>query len=158
MNNKVTVKADKNGNVVSVSPNNPEYGWIFVEQTVPQLENGWLKKSVRSARINGLVSDLLQVNYKAGQELPGKIVVLESFTPFNQQEPDRDLKIAGSSGVICRVNDEPIYRTTLYTSNLNSFDELIHHTNTEEIREVMQAQRSMAALQNRSVQQDEAAL
>lgn len=150
MNNKVTVTADKNGNVISVSENNPEYGWVIVKQTVSQLENGWLKKSTRTSRINGKVDDLLEMGFKDGTELPGKIVVLESFQPFNQEEPDRDLKIAGDTGVICRVDDQPIYRKSVYTSNLNAFDELITHNNNDEIREVLQAQKAMSAFKNRT--------
>lgn len=148
MNSKVAITADKNGNVISVSDNNPEYGWVFVKQEVSQFENGWLKRTSRSARINGKVDELLQLGFKDGTELPGKIVVIESLTPFNQEEPDRDLKVAGESGVICRVDDQPIYRRSVYTSNVNAFDELISHNNADEIREVIQAQRSMNAIKN----------
>jgi len=143
---KVKVVADKNGNVVTVSPNNPEYGWIFVEQTTTQFEGGWMKNVVRKTRINGKVDELVAAKFTAGQEIPGKIVVLESLIPFNQEEPDRDLKIAGKSGVICRYDDQPIYRQTFFTANLNSFDELINHTNKDEIREVMIAQKMLDEL------------
>ena len=51
--------------------------------------------------------------------LPGKIVVVESLTPFNPENPDRDLKIAGGTGVICRIDDQPIYRQTFYKYFLN---------------------------------------
>jgi hypothetical protein len=154
--NKVKILADKNNNVVTISPNNPEYGWIFVEQLSHQLEAGWLKPVVRKARINGKVTDLLNVDYKAGQELPGQIVVLESLTPFDNENPDRDLKIAGKTGVICRYFDQPIYRQCYYTSNINSQDELINHTNRDEIRDVLTAQKM---LDNLSLEeQKEAAL
>lgn len=143
---KVKVTADKNNNVITVSPNNPEYGWIIVEQMTAVLENGWMKNVLRKARINGKVEDLAQAKFTAGQELPGKIVVIESTTPFNTENPDRDLKIAGKTGVICRYYDEPIYRQAVYTSNPNLVDELIPHTNAEEIREVVLAQKMLADL------------
>lgn len=143
---KVTIVADKNGNVVTVSPNNPEYGWIFVEQTTSQFENGWMRNVVRKTRINGKVDELVSAKFTAGQEIPGKIIVLESLVPFNNEEPDRDLKIAGKTGVVCRYDDQPIYRQSYFTTNMNSQDELINHTNRDEIREVMLAQKMLSDL------------
>lgn len=147
MNSKVRITADDNGNIIGISENNPEYGYVRVEQTVTQInDEGWLKNVKRSALIKGKVQDLLDVNYQKDQELPGRIVVRESFIPFNPANPDRDLKIAGDTGIICRVDDMPIYRQTFYTSNENMHDELIMHTNREEIKEVMSAQKAMDAI------------
>lgn len=137
MENKVTVVADKNGNIISRSLNNPDYGYIKVEQFATQInDQGWLRNVKRYALIKGKVTDLLECNYKEGQLITGKIVVRESLTPFNPENPDRDLKIAGNTGVICRLDDEPIYRQTFFTTNLNSQDELVMHNNSDEIREV----------------------
>lgn len=147
---KVKVTADQNGNVVGVSQNNPEYGYIRVEQQAIQInEQGWLKNVKRSALLKGKVTDLLETGYKAETELPGKIVVVESLTAFNTENPDRDLKIAGSTGIVCRIDDQPIYRQSFYTTNPNAFDELITHTNSEEIKEVMGAQKAMSSLTTR---------
>lgn len=144
---KVLVTADKNGNVIGVSENNPEYGYVRVEQTGSFInDQGWLRISRRSALIKGLVKDLVETGFSEGQELEGKIVVVESLTPFNPENPDRDLKIAGDSGVICRMDDQPIYRQSFYTTNPNNQDQLIMHTNAEEIREVQAAQRAMNGL------------
>jgi hypothetical protein len=140
---KVTVTADKNGNIVNISENNPEFGYIRVEQVAIQISNGWLRKVKRSAIINGNVNDLLDASFKDGQELAGKIVVVESFNPFNLDNPDRDLKIAGDTGIICRVDDQPIYRQSVYTVNDQAQDEFIMHDNTEEIREVVTVQKSL---------------
>lgn len=147
MNTKVIVTADQNGNVIGVSQNNPEYGYIRVEQTAPMVtDKGWLKISKRSSLIKGRVEDLQTLNYSAGQQLPGTIVIKESLQPFNTENPDRDLKIAGETGVVCRIDDQPIYRQTFYTTNPNSYDELITHDNTEEIREVQAAQKAMSKI------------
>lgn len=144
MTTKVRVAADSNGNIIGVSQNNPEYGYVRVTQRVTVINaQGWLQNSTRSALIKGLVKDLVEADFKEGQELPGRIIVVEQHTPFNPQNPDRDLKIAGDTGVVCRVNDEPIYRQTFYTSSDNAVDELIMHTNTEEIREVQAAARTL---------------
>jgi len=143
---KVTVVADKNGNLISVSPNNPEYGWFFVEQELFQFSTtGWLKKVKRKARIMGKTEDLLSTGYREGTSLPGKIVVVESLTPFNAENPDRDLKVAGETGVICRIDDQPIYRQSFYTTNVNASDELITHDNSDEIRDVQTAQKEMSS-------------
>ena len=140
---KVTVRADKNGNIVKISENNPEFGFIRVEQIATQIANGWLRKVKRSAIINGNVNDLLDASFKDGQELAGKIVIVESFNPFNPENPDRDLKIAGDTGIICRVDDQPIYRQSVYTVNDQAQDEFIMHDNTEEIKEVVTIQKSL---------------
>ena len=146
---KVVVTGDANGNVIGVSENNPDYGYVRVEQNGTFInDQGWLRMSKRSTLIKGLVKDLEVANFKAGQELPGKIVVVESLIPFNPENPDRDLKIAGDTGVICRIDDQPIYRQTFFTSNLDATDQLITHTNSEEIREVQAAQRAVSALKN----------
>jgi len=145
--NKVVVTADANGNVIGISKNNPEFGYVRVEQNVTQVnERGWLRNVKRSALVKGKVADLVDAGLVAGKTLPGKIVVVESFQPFNPENPDRDLKIAGDTGVICRVDDEPIYRQTFYTSNENAVDELIMHNNAEEIREVQTAKKAMESL------------
>jgi len=149
MSNKVTITADKNGNVIGISQNNPEYGYIRVEQIATQInDQGWLRNTKRSALIKGKVEDLMACGYKKDQEISGKIVIRESLVPFNTENPDRDLKIAGDTGVVCRLDDEPIYRQAFYTTNLNAFDELITHNNSEEIKEVQAAQKSITQLRS----------
>ena len=145
--NKVTVAADKNGNVIGISTNNPEYGWIRVEQNARVInDRGWLRNAKRSALIKGKVEDLVDSAYKDGEEITGKIIVIESHDPFNPENPDRDIKIAGDTGVICRVDDQAIYRQTFFTPNVNAQDELIMHTNAEEIKDVQSAQRAIGSL------------
>ena len=149
---KVRVTADINGNVIGVSQNNPEYGYVRVEQSVTQIsEAGWLKPVKRSALIKGKVEDLAQAGFVEGHELSGKILVKESLTPFNPENPDKDLKIAGQTGVVCRIDDQPIYRQTFYTSNQEAFDELITHDNTSEIREVQIAQKEITSLKSNAL-------
>lgn len=138
---RVKVVADKLGNIIGPSPNNPEYGYIRVEQQTIQINHeGWLKSVKRSALIKGKMEDLEEAGYQDGTELPGKIIVVESLVPFNPENPGKHLKIAGSAGVICRVDDQPIYRESFYTSNPKAHDELISHTNSDEIKNVMSIQ------------------
>jgi hypothetical protein len=155
---KVTITADPSGNVVGVSTNNPEFGFIRVEQVATQInEEGWLKHVRRSALIKGKVEDLVECGYQANQEIPGKIVVRESLEPFNPNNPDKDLKLAGSTGIICRIDDQPIYRNTFFTTNLNSQDEFIMHDNGDEIRDVQGAQKAMKSISGLKIKTTEPA-
>ena len=122
MNNvKVTAK---DGQVVVQSTNNPEFGYIRVQQTVTSFEDGWANVGNRSAIIRGRVENLKQLNYKEGQTLPGKIHVVESTTaPYDGADP----KINPSTGEILTSNGQPIYREAYYTQNLQKTDQLIEH-------------------------------
>lgn len=147
---KVTVTADENGNVVVPSPNNPEYGYVRVEQYANQInDEGWLRIVKRTAFIKGKVDDLMDQNYHEGFQLPGKIVVKESLTPFYEENPEKDLKIAGDTGVVCRLDDQPIYRQSFFTTNLSATDELINHTNSDEIRQKQIEARGGSSLQKK---------
>ena len=138
MNTKVRVTANAEGNVVSLSTENPTYGFIRVEQTRMVFnDKGWATKKVMSALIYGEASDLISFGYFNGQELPGKIVVKESLEAFNRVNPDRDYKIAGKTGIICCLDGQPIYRKTFYTESATATDELIAHNNTGAIREAV---------------------
>lgn len=135
MRSKVVVTANTDGNVVVPSKNNPEWGSIRVKQNVMDMQNGFAVSKTRYAYIRGTVKMLSSFGYTPGQELSGEIVVRESLTPFNQENPDADLKIAGTSGVVCSFNGAPIYRKTFFETNPTKFqDELIAHNNIDEIQ------------------------
>lgn len=137
MENKVRVVADELGNPI-VQTSNPEIGYVKLEQNVKTFENGWLRNQKRTALIFGKIEDLKSFNFKQNQELDGKIVINESFTPFNASNAERELKIAGKTGIHCHVDGQPIYRISRYTTNLEEQDVFIQHNNTEEIREALQ--------------------
>ena len=135
MNGKVKVVGDEQGNIIRLSKN-PEYGFIQLEQVNLEFNGkGWLKNVRRVTNVHGTLNDLKLLNLKKGDFLPGKIVIKESLESFNQKDPTADLKYAGKTGVVCRFFDEPIYRQSFYTENMNETDELLQHTNTDEIRE-----------------------
>ncbi len=137
MQNQVTIVADDNGNVIRQSKNNAEFGYVRVIQDAVQYgANGWVNRKTRSALILGKMEDLKEIGLDKMDSLPGKIVVKESTEPFSQTDPDRDLKIAGSTGIICCTADgEPIYRTTFYDATGEQLDELKAHANGYAIRE-----------------------
>jgi hypothetical protein len=132
MKKSVKVTANEKGQVINQS-SNPEYGYIRVEQEQASFENGWMRTRTRSALISAPIKDLKEFGFKAGQELPGNIIAVEQLTPFNEETPERDLKIAGDTGVVCTVGGKEIYRKTFYTDNEEAEDILIDHDNHEEI-------------------------
>lgn len=135
MDAKVVVAADKAGNVIVRSSNNPEYGHIRVEQTRMVIdESGFARRKRLSALIPGLVEDLKGFGWEAGELVNGKIIVKESLTPFNANDPERDYKIAGNSGIVCCQDGQPIYRKNFFTLSSSAEDTSVEHTNGEEIK------------------------
>lgn len=136
MNSKVVVLADETtGAVVNVSTNNPEYGYIRVQQVRTMIDdNGFLRRKPVSALIPGTISELKESGFFAGQQLDGKILVEESLEPFNEKTPERDLKIAGETGIVCTLGGLPIYRRTKFSFDSFGVDTLVKHDNVEELR------------------------
>ncbi len=143
---KVTVTADPSGQAIVPSANNSEFGYVRVAQTRNIVdERGWLRNKPVAALILGSVSDLKEAGYKANQELEGKIIIRESLTPFNKKSPEKDLKVAGKTGITCMVGEKPIYRKAFFSQDPQANDELlpavyetvggkkVSHTNAEEI-------------------------
>jgi|TARA_R110002020_G_scaffold29814_12_gene94215 hypothetical protein len=134
--NKVQVSPDKQGNVIRVSTNNPKYAHIRVTQNVTKINSqGWVNKKQLSALLHGELEDLQELGFNIESELPGNIVVLESFEGRTE-----DLKIAGETGVRCKGVDKvtgevrDIYRTTRYDATGRLEDDVIPHVNGDEIR------------------------
>ncbi len=142
-NGKVTIARDEQENVIRVSKNNPEFGYIRLVQNRTAIGTGnWVKKQSRSTLIHGTVEDLQDMGLNDATSIPGQIIVRESFEPFQDKDGDRDLKIAGETGIVCvGVNtetgevDAPIYRKSFYSMDMNENDTLIAHTNGQAIRE-----------------------
>ena len=141
---KIKVVADSaTGKAVSCKENS-EWGFVRLEQVRTVInKNGFTDKKVVSMLLKGKVEELSANGYYAGQEIPGTLIVEESLMPFDTNSPERDLKVAGDTGIICKKGDNPIYRKTFYTPVENAQDiQLIQHTNTEELRETWAAQTS----------------
>jgi hypothetical protein len=133
MDSKVIVMADEaTGTVVNVSENNPQYGYIKLQQVRNVIDdNGFLRRKPVNALLPGTVKSL---NLFAGQALTGKIVIEESLEPFNAKAPARDLKIAGSTGIVCTWNGLPIYRRTKFSFDVTCEDSYQKHDNVDELR------------------------
>lgn len=145
MNSKVKVVADATtGAVIVQSENNPSYGYVRLEQTRVMIDdNGFVKPRKISALLQGEVENLQGLGLFAGQELPGNILTFESLEPFNKKNPERDLKIAGETGIVCTKEGQPIYRKTRYSANPNETDGApIKHDNVDELRAAYAAKSS----------------
>lgn len=141
MSAKVKVIGDETGNVINQSANNPEYGYVRVEQIKTMFdENSFLRRKAVSALIHGYMDDLKAEGYYAGQELPGKIQVIESIKPFSEKNPTQGLKRAGNTGIVCTVEGLPIYRKTIYSGNASAEDVLVKHDNIDVIRNAFKAE------------------
>jgi len=115
MEKRVRVVADANGSVICQSTNNPEYGYIRIVQSKKVIdENNFVRIKEVSALLQGTIEDLKSLNHYAGEVIDGNIFIVESMHPFNLKAPQRDLKIAGQTGIVCKVGNEPIYRKTVY--------------------------------------------
>jgi len=128
---QIQIIADDNGNKIRVSANNPEYAHVrLVQEKIWIAPSGWVRKRNMSTLLHGKLDDLKDLGISKMKYLPGQIVITESFNGN-----DRDIKYAGDTGVICRVDDQPIYRVTEYDASCARVDTLIAHTNGDEIRE-----------------------
>jgi len=147
MNAKVKVVADATGAIVNVSSNNPEYGYVRFEQVRSVIDdNGFLRRKSISSLVHGTVEELTAMNFYAGQELPGSIIIQESLAPFSAKSPQRDLKIAGDTGIVCTVDGQPIYRRTMYSAASNAQDTLVKHDNVEQLRTAYAEQTKVNAI------------
>jgi hypothetical protein len=147
MQSKVVIVADATTDaVINVSQNNPDYGFVKLQQVRTLVDdNGFLRRQVLSALIQAPVGILQEMGYRAGQVLDGKIIIKESLVPFNKKAPERDLKVAGKTGIACTINGEPIYRKTVYNTSSNATDITIQHDNLEELREAYSAQNAVSS-------------
>jgi hypothetical protein len=136
MQNLVNIQADDMGNVIRQSDPKSEYGFIRLTQSKPVISpTGWFSPKNLSALILGKVEELKSGGFTANQKLSGNIVIVEQLEPFNTNDPERDYKYAGDTGIVCCVDGQPIYRKTFFAADLSRTDVLIAHDNADAIRE-----------------------
>jgi hypothetical protein len=146
MDGKTIVLGNSTGGVIHTSKNS-EYGFIRVEQERSLFDSkGFLRRKAVSALIPGTIEDLKKAGFFEAQELPGKIIIVEQTEPFNKTNPDLDLKVAGQTGIICTKNGKKIYRKHFYTIFTDADDEMIQHTNGDDISEAYVAEKKVSAL------------
>lgn len=132
---QVTIVSDELNNKIRISKNNAEYAHVLLRQEKTIIgTNGWVKTNTLHTLLHGKLDALKDLGISKMKYLPGQIVVKEQLTPFSEVNPDGDLKRAGKTGPICCKHGEPIYRKAFYDATMLESDELISHTNGEDIR------------------------
>jgi hypothetical protein len=131
MNKVHIITANQAGQLVSQS-GNPEFGYMRVEEQTgtSTISAGWLRTSKRSALIKdkyeSLVAFVQSNKLVPGSVLPieGKILIKETTEKsYDNQQPKR----AGAEGEILKMNGQPIYRETVFSTDQNDVDVLITH-------------------------------
>tara|TARA_R110001592_G_scaffold126655_1_gene338043 strand:- start:245 stop:1024 length:780 start_codon:yes stop_codon:yes gene_type:complete len=138
--NLVEIVPNELGAKIRVSTNNPEFAHVLLKQQKTVISpKGWVNSKTVHALLHGKVESIQDIGIAALDTLPGQIVVKESTTPFNMENPNMDLKKAGSGedAIICCRHGEPIYRKGFYDATMLDVDEFIAHTNGEDIRNTM---------------------
>lgn len=138
--NLVEIVPNDLGAKIRVSTNNPEFAHVLLKQQKTVISpKGWVNSKTVHALLHGKVESIQDIGIANKDYLPGQIVVKESTTPFNLENPDMDLKRAGSGddALICARHGEPIYRKGFYDPTMLEVDEFVTHTNSEDIRNSM---------------------
>lgn len=138
--NLVEIVPNDLGAKIRVSTNNPEYAHVLLRQQKTVISpKGWVNSKTVHALLHGKVESIQDIGIANKDYLPGQIVVKESTTPFNMENPDMDLKRAGDGpdALICARYGEPIYRKGFYDPTMLEVDEFVAHTNSEDIRNAM---------------------
>ena len=135
----------KTNNLISGYKNNPEFGYIQLEQTAISIaSNGWIREQKRVCILRAKVELLTSfVNANKSLQLPGKIVIkeyLESQLPESIAETlnknvDYEtsiatfIKRAGTDGDELTLGGERILRFSNYDGSGLDQDVLIQHDN-----------------------------
>jgi hypothetical protein len=97
---------------------------IKVKQLEERVVGEKIVKSWRYGAITGSIDPMLAMDFHDGMYLPGKIHVIESFSPVIQEEPEEFIK-KEKNGSICRVNGKVVYRKEQYIQDYLKEDILI---------------------------------
>tara|TARA_R110001592_G_scaffold34089_3_gene117437 strand:- start:4865 stop:5386 length:522 start_codon:yes stop_codon:yes gene_type:complete len=132
MKNTVTVVLNDDGQIIRPSKN-PDFGYILLEQVVVEIKDGWIKKNRKTTVVSGETTLLNEQLPYFQKPLLGNIITEESMTPTDLNDPTKDIKMGGDSGVVCMVDNQPIYRTEKFTTDLTKTSTFIKHDNGHEI-------------------------
>ena len=142
----VVIVKDDQKNSIRVSKKNPVYAHVRLVQERSWLSaNGWFTQREISTLIHGKTEQLKNAGIGRKKNLPGNIYIVEQLFPFTSKNPDKDLKYAGKTGVVCKAADPDtgevlnIYRKTFYDAAGTKEDVLVEHINGDEIRKANNA-------------------
>ena len=144
--NKVSIKLNDAGAIVTAFEGNPEFGYIVLESVEAVMQKGWIDRKSRSTLMRGPVS-MLEESFSAGDKLAGKIAVIECVegnipsTLVYQLDKNKTveqqiagfIKRAGKDGPILMSEGKRILRFTEYDASGTQADVRVQHDNVEEI-------------------------
>ena len=91
----------------------------------------------------------LEAKYKAGEILSGKIVLEDTLTPPNPNDPSQGLKFPNKAcmeaGISLMIGDNPIYQLKWWDETGEVADTTIQHDNQAEIDQITNAAKTAAA-------------
>ena len=128
MNNQAKIVAHpETGLLITPSVNKPEFGSIRIDSQQKVFSNGFMSVQKRTAFVSGRIEDLETMNLRAGMVLPGKIIRIESFSPFytagvNGATRTQESKINPTTGEIVLTDGRPTYLNFVYTEDKNAQD------------------------------------
>lgn len=152
MKNVVEVVANKAGEVITASTKNADYGWITLKSEAEEFNNGFLRYRQRFAFLTGTLKELSlfadKHNLEVGSEIEGRIVVMESLSPVDEKNPETGIKYpnaaAKAEGIACTLDDQPVYRRTIFTKSPDMLDVFVAHNNQDAIKAFTAAQQEVA--------------
>lgn len=136
--------------LITKYPNNPEFGYVHLQQSTRVINGGFVTKKKRSCLLRGRIEDLADfVKESENGTVPGNICVqeyLESQIPaniyrqiFNSEERSYEdsvksyVKRAGNDGPELTFGGERIIRYAFYDEAGESLDIHVAHDNIEAV-------------------------
>lgn len=122
----VRVTANQAGQVIVPSRNNPNYGYIRVEQKrlMPNRKGKMVTRIITALVVDSIIN-LKRRKWSRNQTIDGKVIIKEQLTPFDAKNPDKDYKITSKTKIRCHVYGQPIYRKAFYDPDPNAEDKFI---------------------------------
>ena len=146
MNNQAKIVAHpETGALITPSVNKPEFGSIRIDSQQKVFSNGFMSVQKRTAFVSGLITDLETMNLRDGMTLPGKIIRIESFSPFytagvNGATRTQDPKINPQTGEIVLTDGRPTYLNFVYTEDKSAQDYWISEETEDEVANAVAGQ------------------
>jgi hypothetical protein len=144
----ITPTLDKTGKPKTDLSGN-ELGSIRLEQTATTFNNGFMNARKKVAFVTGTIEQLANLiklhGLKAGSQIAGKIVQIESLVPmWKGQEPKMNPNTAEVVEIDVAGKKYPVYMQQRYTENASATDRLIR--NADDVNEWIANQRALESL------------
>jgi len=116
----------KDGKIINVNANKPDYGYVIVGQMRLVVGKGsWLKPQKLTALMPVKLSDFDGIELSEKDIFPGKIYVQESLDAFEGSDPEKYIKRKGKDGDVITHLGSPVYRKCFHTYDMEQQYELL---------------------------------